>query len=75
MLAYAISRGLNKVYLLYPQYKSEDNEPNPAIMNTPVNIHGESSNIDIYAVRIPFVFEDDDDKTKRRLKESILSLL
>ena len=75
MLAYAISRGLNKVYLLYPQFKSEDNEPNPAIMNTPVNIHGESSNIDIYAVRIPFVFEDDDDKTKRRLKESILSLL
>ncbi len=75
VLTYAISRGLNKVYLLYPQFKSEDIEPNPAIMNKTVEIGGESSNIDIYAARIPFVFEDDDEKTKRMLKDSILSLL
>lgn len=75
VLTYAISRGLDKVYLLYPQFRFEEKEPNPAILKKSVEVEGQKSNIDIYAVRIPFVFEDDDEKTSRCLKEAILSLI
>lgn len=75
VLTYAISRGLDKVYLLYPQFRIEEKEPNPAILKKSVEVEGQKSNIDIYAVRIPFVFEDDDEKTSRCLKEAILSLI
>lgn len=75
VLTYAVSRGLDKVYLLYPQFRFEEKEPNPAILKKSVEVEGQKSNIDIYAVRIPFVFEDDDEKTSRCLKETILSLI
>lgn len=75
VLTYAVSRGLDKVYLLYPQFRFEEKEPNPAILKKSVEVEGQKSNIDIYAVRIPFVFEDDDEKTSRCLKEAILSLI
>lgn len=75
VLTYAISRGLDKVYLLYPQFRFEEKEPNPAILKKSVEVEGQKSNIDIYAVRIPFVFEDDDVKTSQCLKEALLSLI
>ena len=75
VLTYAVSRGLDKVYLLYLQFRFEEKEPNPAILKKSVEVEGQKSNIDIYAVRIPFVFEDDDEKTSRCLKEAILSLI
>lgn len=75
VLTYAVSRGLDKVYLLYPQFRFEEKEPNPAILKKSVEVEGQKNNIDIYAVRIPFVFEDDDEKTSRCLKEAILSLI
>ncbi len=75
VLTYAVSRGLNRVYLLYPQFRFEDKEPHPAIMNKTVVVQGAESSIDIYAARIPFIFEEDDEKTKRMLRETILSLL
>ena len=75
VLTYAVSRGLDKVYLLYPQFRFEEKEPNPAILKKFVEVEGQKSNIDIYAVRIPFVFEDDDKKTSQRLKEALLALI
>lgn len=75
VLTYAVSRGLDKVYLLYPQFRFEEKEPNPAILKKSVEVEGRKSNIDIYAVRIPFVFEDNDEKTSQRLKEALLSLI
>lgn len=57
VLTYAVSRGLDKVYLLYPQFRFEEKEPNPAILKKSVEVEGQKSNIDIYAVRIPFVLK------------------
>ena len=75
VLSYAVSRGLDRVYLLYPQFRFEEKEPNPAIMSKTVRVTGKTSTIDIYAVRLPFVFEDDDEKTEALLKESLRSIL
>lgn len=75
VLTYAVSRGLDKVYLLYPQFRFEEKEPNPAILKKSVEVEGRKSNIDIYAVRIPFVFEDNNEKTSQCLKEALLSLI
>jgi len=74
MLTYAVSRGIKRVYLLYPQFRFEDVEPNPAIMNKSVQIAGTREVIEIYAVRIPFVFEQNEDDTKINLKSIITSL-
>lgn len=74
VLTYAISRGLDRVYLLYPQFRFEEKEPNPAILSKTVRVEGKTGNIDIYAVRLPFVFEDDEAKTDLLLKESLRSL-
>lgn len=75
VLTYAVSRGLNRVYLLYPQFRFEEKEPDPAIMKKTIEVEGKKSNIDIYAARIPFVFEDDDEKTSQTLKEVLLSII
>lgn len=74
VLTYAVSRGLDKVYLLYPQYRFEDKEPNPAILNKSVEVDGEKHRIEIYAVRLPFVFEEGEEKTSSMLKDVLLSL-
>ena len=75
VLTYAVSRGLNRVYLLYPQFRFEEKEPDPANMKKTIEVEGKKSNIDIYAARIPFVFEDDDEKTSQTLKEVLLSII
>ena len=75
VLTYAVSRGLDKVFLLYPQFRFEEKEPNPAILEKMVEVGGQRSKIYIHAARIPFVFEDDDEITNQRLRESLLSLL
>ena len=75
VLTYAVSRGLDKVFLLYPQFRVEEKEPNPAVLEKTVEVGGQKSKINIHAARIPFVFEDDDEITNQRLRESLLSLL
>ena len=60
---YARKRGSSDVFLLYPMYRYEEKEL--------VFPKGKSGDINITFVRLPFVFEQDDDRTKQQLKEVI----
>jgi len=64
MISYAVKRGISDVYLLYPLYRFEENEP-----NFPVALSNLSPGVQVrvHLVRLPFVFEDDVKKTKERL--------
>ena len=67
---YARKRGISDVYLLYPMYRYEENEPHFPVGKSP----GASGNINIHFVRLPFIFEDDEEKTKNMLKSVIIEL-
>ena len=64
MISYAVKRGVSDVYLLYPLYRFEENEP-----DYPVALSNLASGnpIRVHLVRLPFVFEEDIDKTKDML--------
>lgn len=64
---YARKRGISNVYLLYPMYRLEGPEHNFPIGKS----FGSSSSINIHFIRLPFVFEDDEEKTKKQLKSLI----
>lgn len=64
---YARKRGTSEVFLLYPMYRYEEKE-----LVFPI---GKSSSpdgdINIHFIRLPFIFEEDEEKTKRQLTEVI----
>lgn len=69
VITYARTRGLKDVYLLYPLYRYEDIEPdNPIGVNTTVT--GDDP-INVHLIRLPFVFENDVEVTKRKLANVI----
>lgn len=69
---YARKRGTSDVYLLYPMFRAEyENEPYFPIGRS----LGEFGDINIHFVRLPFIFEDDEDKLKEQLAEVIRSIL
>lgn len=72
MYAYASKRGLDKVYLLYPQFRLEEPNDTPLIMTHRLKEEGKT--VRIYALRIPFVFNDDDSKTIENLRKVLLSV-
>lgn len=74
VINYAVSRGLDKVYLLYPQYRLENVEPYPVRMDKKVKQDGVTYNIEINLVRLPFVFEEDDERVKENLKSELLKI-
>lgn len=60
VLEYARKRNIEDVYLLYLMYRYEDKEE-----EFPVAISESSSgNINVLFIRLPFIFEEDEDKTK-----------
>ena len=64
---YARKRGTSEVFLLYPMYRYEEKE-----LTFPIGkSHGTGGDINIHFVRLPFVFEDDEEKTKKQLREVI----
>lgn len=70
---YARKRGLSDVYLLYPQYRYEE-------LDTlrPVGVslsHGNGLDINIHFVRLPFIFEENEDKTKDTLAEVLREII
>lgn len=64
---YARRRGLTDVFLLYPMYRFEKQEP-----HFPV---GKSGEINIHFIRLPFVFEDEEQETKEQLRNVITCIL
>lgn len=68
---YARKRNLKDVYLLYPMFRFEDREDDfPSGRSDDAN-----GSINIHFVRLPFVFEDDDDRTREQLKDVIVEIL
>ena len=71
---YAVKRGLNDGYLLYPLFRKEDLEPSVPNLIQKITIDGLEHSITIHLVRLPFVFEDDIEKVKNNLKTVIESI-
>lgn len=63
MVTYAWKRGAKDVYLLYPMFRFEEAEPTfpCAVCESP------AGNINIHFIRMPFIFEEDEEKTKNQL--------
>lgn len=71
-LTYARTREVQDVYLLYPLFRNEDIEP-----ENPIGISKTISGtqpINVHLIRLPFVFENDIEETKARLKKVILRI-
>jgi 5-methylcytosine-specific restriction endonuclease McrBC regulatory subunit McrC len=67
---YAHRRGLKEGYLLYPVYRFEDLEhPPKVLLKGYIIVDGEKHYIDVYIIRIPFVFEEDVEQTKTSLSK------
>lgn len=72
ILTYARKRGAKDVYLLYPLFRKEDIEP-----DNPISVSKKedgSEPINVHLVRLPFVFEDNIEETKEKLKKVILDI-
>lgn len=63
VLEYARKRDIVDVYLLYPMYRYEEKEDAfpVAVSESP------SGNINVHFIRIPFIFEEDEERTKQQL--------
>lgn len=69
---YAVKRNLKEGYLLYPIFRFEDlSEPQEVLLKGSIVVGGVKHNIDVHVLRIPFVFEEDVEKTKRLLSECL----
>ena len=68
---YARKRNVSDVYLLYPMYRYEDAEPYYPVGKSQ-DANGE---IDIHFIRLPFVFEENEEALKRQLKEVIIDII
>ena len=71
---YAARRGLNKAYLLYPLFREEDDEPSIPVLKGTIKVDGKDCDIDVHVLRLPFVFEDDEEMIKNRLTNVINSI-
>lgn len=67
MVTYAWKRGVKDVFLLYPMYRYEENEPEfpVAVIESP------SGTINIHFIRLPFIFEDNEEETRKKLTDVI----
>ena len=71
VIEYAAHRDLDKAYLLYPMYRYEEDEPKDVVLERQ-SVSGKK--IFVHIVRLPFIFEEDLEKTKQSLKRSILQI-
>lgn len=71
VIEYASHRDLVDVYLLYPMYRFEEVEPNDIIL---VRESVSKKQINVHVVRIPFVFENNDEYTKRNIRDTIYKI-
>lgn len=73
VISYASKAGLKDVYLLYPMYRYEDMEKLHPVAESDFELFGVT--INIHFVRMPFVFEAENEaKTRRQLEAVIKSV-
>ena len=72
MIAYAHRRGVKDVYLLYPMYRYEEDD-NRIVYGTSPAATG-ITDVNVHFLRIPFIFEEDKDYTKKSLEKAILRI-
>ena len=70
MVTYAWKRAVKDVYLLYPMFRFEEPESTfpYAVCESP------AGSINIHFIRMPFIFEEDEEKTKQQLTGVIKSI-
>lgn len=71
IVTYAVKRGLQDVYLLYPMFRYEDEEPDMPMMKCEHLVEGKNQSINVHVARVPFIFEKDSEKTKMELSNVI----
>lgn len=71
ILSYAEGEDINDVYLLYPLYKEEDIDRMDVKGVRTIKINGVEKDINVHILRIPFVFEDNEEKLISNLKDII----
>ena len=67
VLEYARKRDIQDVYLLYPMYRYEEKEKEfpVAVSESP------SGDINVHFIRMPFIFEENEDRTRQQLTDVI----
>ena len=61
VLEYARKRDIQDVYLLYPMYRYEEKEEEfPVAVSESL-----SGDINVHFIRMPFIFEEDEDRTRQ----------
>ena len=68
---YARKRGASEVYLLYPQFRFEPEDTSYPIAKST----GAGGDIHIHFVRLPFIFEEDEQQTKELLRKVVTEIL
>ena len=72
---YAYKRNLKEGYLLYPVFRYEDLEqPQTVTLKGNIFVDREKHSIDVFVMRIPFIFEDNEEETIDRLFNCINSI-
>lgn len=64
---YARKRGTSEVFLLYPMYRYEEKE----LVFPTGKSSGPDGDINIHFIRLPFIFEEDEENTRNQLTEVI----
>jgi hypothetical protein len=59
---------------LYPLFREEDDEPSIPVLKGTIKVDGKDYDIDVHILRLPFVFEDDEEMIKNRLANVINSI-
>lgn len=67
---YARKRNIRDVYLLYPMYRYEENEPYFPVGKS----QGQNGDINIHFIRLPFIFEKDESTLREQLTAVIKSI-
>ena len=71
VIEYAAHRDIKSAYLLYPMYRFEEEEPN-SVMLKRKSVSGKE--INVFVVRLPFIFEDNIEDTKKSLSKAIMKI-
>lgn len=68
---YAAKRGLQDAYLLYPLFRFEESEPSSPVLKGTIVVDEKEHEINVHIIRIPFIFEENEEHVKSNLKKAI----